>query len=79
MSAPAGFVAGPRQQLREVIAQFVVPEIRMGTISIRMTGDAAPLNEAASEIKMGTSFEKVPSFISEWRARSDSNARHSGS
>jgi len=80
VSAPAGFVAGPRPGLREVIAQFLlVTKIRVGSTSIRTTGETAALNEAASEIKMGTSFKKVPSFISEWRARSDSNARHSGS
>ena len=36
------------------------------------------LANASAQKKKGTS-EEVPSFMSEWRARSDSNARPSGS
>ena len=52
---------------------------------ISMDGDAALLRSgymavenAFAEKKKGTSKE-VPCFMSEWRARSDSNARPSGS
>ena len=61
------------------LLSLLVTEIRVGTTSIQMSGETAALNEAVSKMKMGTSLEKVPSFISDWRARSDSNARPSGS
>jgi len=60
------------------LLSLLVTEIRVGTTSIQMSGETAALNEAVSKMKMGTSLEKVPSFISDWRARDDSNVRPSG-
>ena len=57
---------------------LLVTEIRVSAEEISMTGSASALNQAISEMKMGTSIE-VPTFVFHWRARSDSNARPSGS
>ena len=57
------------------LLSLLVTEIRVGTTSIQMSGETAALNEAVSKMKMGTSLETVPSFISDWRARDDSNVR----
>jgi DNA invertase Pin-like site-specific DNA recombinase len=69
----------PTQAYGKQLLGLLVTEIRVGTNSIQMTGQTAALNKTVSEMKMGTSLEKVPSFISAWCARSDSNARPLGS
>ena len=72
-------LADPDRGHGKQLLSLLVTEIRVGTTSVQMSGETAALNEAVSKMKMGTSLEKVPSFISDWRARSDSNARPSGS
>ena len=58
--------------------QVLVDEIVVDGDTATMRGSYAALANAIAEKKKGTSKE-VPSFMSEWRARSDSNARPSGS
>ncbi len=58
--------------------QVLVDEIVVDGNTATMRGSYAALANAIAEKKKGTSKE-VPSFMSEWRARSDSNARPSGS
>ncbi len=58
--------------------QVLVDEIVVDGDTATMRGSYTALANAIVEKKKGTSKE-VPSFMSEWRARSDSNARPSGS
>ena len=74
-----GLLLDPNRGYGKQLLSLLVTEIRVGTVNIQMTGETAALNEAVSKMKMGTSLEKVPSFISSWCARSDSNARPLGS
>ena len=68
----------PERGYGKQLLTHLVSEIRVGTETLTMTGSAAALNETVTEMKKGTSLE-VPRFMSDWRARSDSNARPSGS
>ena len=68
----------PERGYGKQLLAHLVSEIHVGTETVTLTGSTAALNEAITEMKKGTSAE-VPSFISNWRARSDSNARPSGS
>ena len=54
---------------------LLVSEIRVGKTDICLTGSNATLANAVTEMKMGTPIEEVPMFISDWRARHDSNVR----
>jgi site-specific DNA recombinase len=58
--------------------QLLVDEIVVDGDTATMRGSYAALTNAIAQKKKGPS-EEVPSFMSEWRARSDSNARPSGS
>ena len=58
--------------------QVLVDEIVVAGETATIKGSYAALANAITEKKKGTSKE-VPSFMSEWRARSDSNALPSGS
>jgi site-specific DNA recombinase len=53
---------------------LLVTEIRVKPGLVTMTGSTAVLNQAVSEMKLGTPFE-VPSIVLDWRARDDSNVR----
>jgi site-specific DNA recombinase len=68
----------PEQGYRKQLLAHLVSEIRVGTETVTLTGSTAALNEAITEMEKGTSAE-VPRFVSEWLARSDSNALPSGS
>ena len=58
--------------------QVLVDEIVVSGDTATIKGSYAALANAIVQKKKGTS-EEVPSFMSDWRARSDSNARPSGS
>jgi len=58
--------------------QLLVDEIVVDGDTATMRGSNAKLANAILQKKKGTS-DKVPSFLCDWRARSDSNARPSGS
>ena len=58
--------------------QVLVDEIVVDGDTATMKGSYAKLANAIAQKKKGTS-EEVPSFMCDWRARSDSNARPSGS
>jgi len=58
--------------------QLLVDEVVVSGETATMTGSYAKLAQAVAGMKKGTS-EEVPSFMVDWRARSDSNARPLGS
>jgi site-specific DNA recombinase len=69
----------PNRGYGKQLLRLLVTEIRVGIGTVEMTGPTATLSAAVAEMKMGTSLEEVPSFVSTWRARQDSNPRPPGS
>ena len=63
-----------KDYLHALVDQITVYE---GTATIR--GRNAKLLQMASGAKIRKGTDQVPSFMSEWRARRDSNSRPSGS
>ena len=65
----------PSRAYGKQLLGVLVTEIRVGVNTIQMAGDTGALNETLSEMKKGTSLERVPRFVSDWCARDDSNVR----
>lgn len=69
----------PNRGYGKQLLRLLVTEIRVGIGTVEMIGPTAVLSAAVSEMKMGTSLDEVPSLVSTWRARQDSNPRPPGS
>jgi site-specific DNA recombinase len=65
----------PKRGYGKQLLRLLVTEIRVGIGTVEMTGPTAALSAAVSEMKMGTSLEEVPSFVSTWRPQHESNVR----
>jgi hypothetical protein len=57
------------------LLKLLVSEIRVNKTDVTLTGSKGVLADAVSEMKLGTSVEEVPSIVTNWRARDDSNVR----
>ena len=55
------------------LQHLLVDEIRVGTQSNTLRGSTAALENVVAEMKMGAPAG-VPRFVSDWRARRDSNS-----
>ncbi len=63
----------PEQGYGKQLLHLLVDEIRVDTQSATLRGSTAALENAVSEMKMGAPVG-VPRFVSDWRARRDSNS-----
>ena len=63
----------PQQGYGKQLLHLLVDEIRVDTQSATLRGSTAALENAVAEMKMGTPVG-VPRFVSDWRARRDSNS-----
>ncbi len=63
----------PEQGYGKQLLHLLVDEIRVDTRSATLRGSTAALENAVSEMKMGAPVG-VPRFVSDWRARRDSNS-----
>lgn len=57
------------------LMKLLASKIRVGKTDVTLTGSKGVLAGAVSEMKLGTSVKEVPSIVTNWRARRDSNAR----
>ncbi len=64
----------PEQGYGKQLRHPLVEKIRVDTRSAALRGSAAALENAVSEMKMGAPVG-VPRFVSDWRARQESNLR----
>lgn len=60
------------------LLRYLVTDIRVVPGQLTLRGSVAQLEKAVAEMKMGTT-SMVPTFITDWRARQDSNPRPPGS